>query len=83
MKEINYVFRPVQEESKLTLVDICDTTVVNVKPVECPLRIVLLDVGITSSLSAHHKQTFSDVFRAVVLGDVSKFTDNGGLLLVT
>lgn len=59
-----------QDESKLVLVDICDTVVVNVKPVENPVRIVLLDAGITSSLSNSDMNNFKSVFTAVVIGEV-------------
>ncbi|XP_064636450.1 uncharacterized aarF domain-containing protein kinase 2-like [Lineus longissimus] len=67
-----------QDDSKLVLVDVCDTLIINVKPVECPLRLVLLDVGIVSQLSEKDKENFTEVFRAVVLGEGEKV---GELLL--
>jgi hypothetical protein len=53
------------------LVDVGDTVIVNVKPIDCPVKLVLLDVGITASLSEEDRQNFRNVFKAVVLGDVS------------
>ena len=54
----------------MVLVDVCDTLIINVKPTECPLRLVLLDVGIVAQLSEIDKENFTEVFRAVVLGEV-------------
>ena len=53
------------------LVDVGDTVIVNLKPTVCPVRLVLLDVGITASLSEADKENFRNVFKAVVIGDVS------------
>ena len=52
------------------LVDLGDTVLVNVHTVESPLRLVLLDVGIASSLSDKDLNNFKAVFKAVVLGEV-------------
>ena len=52
------------------MVDVCDTVIVNVKPVENPLRLVFLDVGIATMLSEHDRRNFHDVFTAIVLGKV-------------
>lgn len=62
-----------EEESKLVLVDICDTVVVNVRPPECPIRLVLLDCGITSYLSSKDLVNLRSVFTAVVLGEVKSY----------
>jgi predicted unusual protein kinase regulating ubiquinone biosynthesis (AarF/ABC1/UbiB family) len=64
----------IQEDSKLVLVDVCDTLVINVKPTQCPLRLVLLDVGIVAQLGEKDKENFTELFRAVVLGEVSEYT---------
>ncbi|XP_014669848.1 PREDICTED: uncharacterized aarF domain-containing protein kinase 2-like [Priapulus caudatus] len=61
-----------EENNQLVLVDICDTVVVNVRPVECPTRLVILDCGIASSLSEHDLDNLRAVFTAVVLGEGEK-----------
>lgn len=38
---------------------------------EHPLRLVLLDCGITATLTAEDKKKFREVFTAVVKGEVS------------
>lgn len=53
------------------VVDLCDTVIVTVKPVETPVRLVLLDTGITSSLSERDLRNLKQVFTAVIIGDVS------------
>ena len=53
------------------LVDVGDTTFVSVKQAETPLRLVLLDTGISVSLSPRDRSNFKEVFTAVVLGEVS------------
>ena len=53
------------------VVDMCDTVMVITKPVECPLRLVLLDVGITTSLQPGDLTNLRNVITAVVLGEVS------------
>ncbi|KAI8507659.1 putative aarF domain-containing protein kinase 2 [Branchiostoma belcheri] len=55
--------------NKMMLVDMCDTVIVNVKPVENPIRLVLLDVGIIAELEEQDRLNFRDVFTAVVLGE--------------
>ncbi|XP_070553879.1 uncharacterized aarF domain-containing protein kinase 2-like [Ptychodera flava] len=67
-------FNP-DEQSKLTLVDMCDTVIVNVKPVECPVKLVFLDTGITAELGQEDMESFRDVFTAVVLGDGEKVAE--------
>ena len=62
-----------QDENKLILVDMGDTVLIDVKPVETPLRLVLLDTGITTSLTEKDRQNFRDVFSAVVMGEVSEY----------
>ena len=54
----------------MMMVDLCDTLIVTVKPHENPIRLVLLDTGITSSLSDTDLQNFKDVFTAVIIGEV-------------
>ena len=60
----------IQDENKLVMVDLCDTVVVNVLPADNPIRLVLLDVGISASLTENDLQNFKDVFTAVVIGEV-------------
>ncbi|CAH2276559.1 Hypothetical predicted protein [Pelobates cultripes] len=55
-----------------TLVDMCDTLVVDVRPSRCPLRLVLLDTGIVAKLTENDLQNFHAVFTAVVLGQGDK-----------
>lgn len=52
------------------VVDMCDTVMLITKPVECPLRLVLLDVGITTSLQPGDLGNLRSVITAVVLGEV-------------
>ena len=59
-----------QDCGKTYLVDIGDTVIVDVKPPDCPLRLVMLDVGMTSSLNEDDLWKFKAVFTAVVAGDV-------------
>ncbi|XP_056373557.1 uncharacterized aarF domain-containing protein kinase 2 isoform X2 [Hyla sarda] len=51
-----------------TLVDMCDTLIVDVRPGRCPLRLVLLDAGIVAELQDKDLENFRSVFTAVVLG---------------
>ncbi|KAM8974477.1 putative aarF domain-containing protein kinase 2 [Pelodytes ibericus] len=51
-----------------TIVDLCDTLVVGVRPSRSPLRLVLLDVGIVAELQERDLQNFRSVFTAVLLG---------------
>nr|XP_006820386.1 PREDICTED: uncharacterized aarF domain-containing protein kinase 2-like [Saccoglossus kowalevskii] len=67
-------FNP-QQENIMTLVDICDTVIINVKPVPCPVKLILLDTGITSELEEEDRWNFEGVFTAVVLGDGEKVAD--------
>ncbi len=59
-----------QDENKVLLLDVGDTTFVSVKPAENPLRLVLLDTGISVSLSKRDLDNLKAVFTAVVLGEV-------------
>ncbi|XP_045894290.1 uncharacterized aarF domain-containing protein kinase 2 isoform X2 [Micropterus dolomieu] len=52
---------------KTTLTDLWDTVVVSVRPVPCPLQLVLLDAGIVAQLSDRDLANFKAVFTAVVL----------------
>ena len=58
------------------MVDLCDTVVVNVLPADNPIRLVLLDVGISASLTENDLQNFKDVFTAVVIGEVRTLNRN-------
>ena len=64
------------EDKRLMLVDVGDTVIVTTKEVDNPLRLVILDTGITSSLSEKDRENFRSVFTAVVKGEVSgEWTD--------
>ncbi len=52
------------------LVDVGDTLIVSVKDTDSSLRLVMLDVGITVSLSEQDLANFRAVFTAVVQGQV-------------
>ncbi|XP_069619364.1 uncharacterized aarF domain-containing protein kinase 2 isoform X2 [Ranitomeya imitator] len=58
-----------------TLVDMCDTLIVNVRPSRCPLRLVLLDAGIVAELQENDLENFRSVFTAVVLGQGEKVAE--------
>ena len=47
-----------------------DASFVSVKTTENPLRLVLLDTGISVRLSPCDRRKFKEVFTAVVLGEV-------------
>ncbi|XP_075712013.1 putative aarF domain-containing protein kinase 2 [Rhinoderma darwinii] len=69
----NILVQGVQELSPVhsdqtTLVDMCDTLIVDVRPSRCPLRLVLLDAGIVAELQEKDLENFRSVFTAVVLG---------------
>ncbi|XP_072254244.1 uncharacterized aarF domain-containing protein kinase 2-like [Pyxicephalus adspersus] len=57
-----------RQPEQTTLVDMCDTLIVNVRPSRSPLRLVLLDAGIVAELQERDLQNFRSVFTAVVLG---------------
>ncbi|MEE6477731.1 hypothetical protein FKM82_011605 [Ascaphus truei] len=58
-----------------TLVDMCDTLIVNVRPSRCPLRLVLLDAGIVAELQDADLQNFRAIFTAIVLGQGEKVAE--------
>ncbi|XP_019370964.1 PREDICTED: uncharacterized aarF domain-containing protein kinase 2 isoform X1 [Gavialis gangeticus] len=51
-----------------TIVDMCDTLIVEVQPSLCQLRLVLLDAGVVAELQEADLQNFRAVFTAVVQG---------------
>lgn len=57
-----------RHSDQTTLVDMCDTLIVDVRPSRCPLRLVLLDAGIVAELQEKDLENFRSVFTAVVLG---------------
>ncbi|XP_038063313.1 uncharacterized aarF domain-containing protein kinase 2-like [Patiria miniata] len=57
-----------ETDNILKMEDMCDTVVISVKPRECPLKLVMLDVGIVAQLSEYDRQNFRDVFTNVLLG---------------
>jgi aarF domain-containing kinase len=59
----------------MMMVDLCDTLIVTVVPTQNPVRLVLLDTGIVTSLSNTDLQNFKDVFTAVIMGEVSGGTE--------
>ncbi|KAK7482603.1 hypothetical protein BaRGS_00026204 [Batillaria attramentaria] len=58
-----------EPETNLVMVDVGDTMVTMVAPVESPVRLVLLDCGITATLNDSDKTKFRQVFTAVVKGE--------------
>ncbi|CAH1777512.1 unnamed protein product [Owenia fusiformis] len=68
------VYTP-EDDNKLVILDLGDTVMINVKSVECPLRLILVDAGITSSLSKSDLQNFREVFTAVVQGNGEKVAE--------
>ena len=66
-----HVFCYLQDENKLMAIDVGDTLIVSVKKAESPLRLVLLDAGISASLSEKDLVNLREVFTAVILGQVS------------
>ena len=54
------------------MLDVLDTMVTTVVPAPCPVRLVFLDCGITASLSSPDLKKFTEVFTAVVKGEVRK-----------
>ena len=61
-----------QTKDKLIMLDVLDTMVTTVVPAPCPVRLVFLDCGITASLSSPDLKKFTEVFTAVVKGEVRK-----------
>lgn len=59
-----------KQANKVMLVDIGDTLVADVKPVATVLKLVLLDVGITSSLEEGDLDNFKAVFSSIIKGEV-------------
>ncbi|XP_025054696.1 uncharacterized aarF domain-containing protein kinase 2 isoform X5 [Alligator sinensis] len=51
-----------------TIVDVCDTLIVEVRPSLCQLRLVLLDAGVVAELQEADLQNFRAVFTAVAQG---------------
>ncbi|XP_019400231.1 PREDICTED: uncharacterized aarF domain-containing protein kinase 2 isoform X1 [Crocodylus porosus] len=51
-----------------TIVDMCDTLIVEVQPSLCQLRLVLLDAGVVAELQEADLQNFRAVFTAVAQG---------------
>lgn len=64
----------------MMMVDEGDTMFVSVKSAECPLRLVLLDTGISVTLSSRDRDNFKSVFSAVVLGEVRFMSINSSNL---
>ncbi|KAL8573382.1 hypothetical protein ACOMHN_032397 [Nucella lapillus] len=56
-------------EESLVMVDVGDVIMATVSPKECPLRLVLLDCGITALLGKEDRIKFRQVFTAVVKGE--------------
>ena len=53
------------------MVDVGDVIVTTVAKSSCPLRLVLLDCGITASLGKDDRAKFTQVFTAIVKGQVT------------
>ncbi|XP_067906829.1 uncharacterized aarF domain-containing protein kinase 2 isoform X2 [Heterodontus francisci] len=57
-----------QNDDKTTIVDLCDTLIVNVHPSQCPLKLILLDTGIVTELQPSDLHNFKAVFTAIIEG---------------
>lgn len=62
------------------VVDLCDTLVLEVRPLPRHLRLVLLDAGIVAELQSADMQNFRAVFTAVVQGQVRPLRQGAGKL---
>ncbi|XP_039625439.1 uncharacterized aarF domain-containing protein kinase 2 isoform X1 [Polypterus senegalus] len=59
----------------MTLLDMCDTLIVNMRPSPAEVHLVLLDAGIVSELSGTDLKNLHAVFSAVVLGQGAKVAE--------
>ncbi|GCC35770.1 uncharacterized aarF domain-containing protein kinase 2 [Chiloscyllium punctatum] len=57
-----------QNDDKTTIVDLCDTLIVNVHHSQCPLKLILLDTGIVTELHPSDVHNFKAVFTALIEG---------------
>ncbi|XP_048405433.1 uncharacterized aarF domain-containing protein kinase 2 isoform X2 [Stegostoma tigrinum] len=57
-----------QNDDKTTIVDLCDTLIVNVHHSQCPLKLILLDTGIVTELQPSDLHNFKAVFTALIEG---------------
>ena len=60
---------PVKERAKMIFEDIGDMIIVGMSKRPSPLQLVILDAGLTASLSQYDFDSFKGVFAAVVKGD--------------
>ncbi|XP_046558691.1 uncharacterized aarF domain-containing protein kinase 2-like [Haliotis rubra] len=58
-----------QEDNQLVVVNVGDTVVTGLVQTDCPVKLVFLDCGITTSLSKDDRLKFREVFTAVVKGE--------------
>ncbi|XP_069759738.1 uncharacterized aarF domain-containing protein kinase 2 isoform X2 [Narcine bancroftii] len=58
-----------QNDDKTTIVDLCDTLIVNVHPSLCPLKLILLDTGIVTELQPSDFHNFKAIFTAIIQGE--------------
>ncbi|XP_078272899.1 putative aarF domain-containing protein kinase 2 isoform X2 [Rhinoraja longicauda] len=59
-----------QKDNRTTIVDLCDTLIVNVHPSQCPLKLILLDTGIVTQLQPSNFHNLKAVFTAVINGQL-------------
>ncbi|XP_051885725.1 uncharacterized aarF domain-containing protein kinase 2 isoform X3 [Pristis pectinata] len=64
-----------QNDDKTTIVDLCDTLIVDVRPSQCPLKLILLDTGIVTELQPSDFHNFKAVFTAVIKGQGKQIAD--------
>ncbi|XP_041072097.1 uncharacterized aarF domain-containing protein kinase 2 isoform X2 [Carcharodon carcharias] len=57
-----------QNDDKTTIVDLCDTLIVNVHSSQCPLKLIVLDTGIVTELQPSDLHNFKAIFTAVIEG---------------
>ena len=60
-----------QDDSRLLVTDLLDTVIVSTAPVECPLRLVLLDAGISNTLAPRDLANLRATITSIILGQVS------------
>ncbi|XP_059834107.1 uncharacterized aarF domain-containing protein kinase 2 [Hypanus sabinus] len=62
-------------DDKTTIVDLCDTLIVNVHPSQCPIKLILMDTGIVNELQPSDFHNFKAVFTALIQGQGKQIVD--------
>ena len=77
----HYIYYLFQTEEKYCAVDVCDTMIIHSVPQESPVRLVMLDAGIATSISEKDMDNFKAVFIAVILGEVWRMGLSGSIAI--